>query len=228
MEDKRHLSKVEYKPDIQGTAHIKDFIPGIIINGVLPILIWSILKQAIGLSDFIALVATGIPSIISILIGIIRHKHIDFLAGFALFAIVGSLLLSTLSGYGKLYLLRDLLLTAPIGLIIIASLPLSRPFMYYIVRYLMAAHDGKRLAYFKIQWQCSPDVRSKVYLYSFIWGPGLLLEAGVRVYLLFTLDITHFLAISPIVSYSFYGFLIFLCVIVRKMGISIIKKKRSR
>ena len=41
-----------------------------------------------------------------------------------------------------------------------------------------------------------------------MWGLGLLLEAAVRTYLVFTLSIEQFLIVSPIVFYGFYAALL--------------------
>src|SRR5690348_9848746 len=89
------------------TATILSLLSSIVINAALPIVIYWALKTYAGSSDFVALVASGIPSLIDSIVGIIRRKRIDLLAGIVLFGIVTSLVTVGLGGSPKVYLIRE-------------------------------------------------------------------------------------------------------------------------
>jgi hypothetical protein len=61
-------------------ATILSLASSIVINAALPILIYLALKKYTGTSDFLALVASGVPPTIDSIIGVIRRKRVDLLA----------------------------------------------------------------------------------------------------------------------------------------------------
>src|SRR5579875_3086511 len=89
-------------PRMSRGAIIRSLVPSLIINGALPLIIYTLLKDYTSVSDFVALIATGVPSIIDSIVGVIRRKRIDFLAGFTLFTIAVSLCLIALGGSARL------------------------------------------------------------------------------------------------------------------------------
>ena len=72
----------------------------------------------------------------------------------------------------------------------------------------MAGNDQARLAWINDRWQRSASFRQAIRFSNVVWGLGLLLEAAVRTYLVFTLTIEEFLIASPIVFYGFYAVLL--------------------
>lgn len=72
-------------------ATILSLLSSIVINAALPVVIYWALKTYTSSSDFVALVASGVPSLIDSIVGVIRRKRIDLLAGIVLFGIITSL-----------------------------------------------------------------------------------------------------------------------------------------
>jgi hypothetical protein len=176
-------------------------VPSLLVNAVLPLIIYTLLKDYAHVSEFIALVATGIPSLIDSCIGIIRNRRIDFIAGVVLFGIAISLGLTALGGSPKLLLVRESFFTFAFGLACLISLPFPKPICFYTGRQFMAANDPVRIARYDSMWQFA-TFRTAIRMLTVIWGVGLVIEAIVRTYLVFTMSVETFLAVSPIILYG--------------------------
>jgi hypothetical protein len=202
--------------DMNRGTLLRSLIPSLIINGALPFLIYTILKNYTHVSDLVALLATGVPSLIDSLIGVIRNRRLDFLAGFTLFTIAVSLVLIALGGSPKLYLIRESFFTAAFGLAYLISLPFPKPLAFYFARYFMAGNNTERIAFVNQLWEHSPHFRTGLRKIGLVWSIGLLLEAAVRTYMVLTLSVQQFLAISPFVLYGITGALIVLSMVYGK------------
>jgi hypothetical protein len=188
-------------------AILRSVAISLIINAALPIIIYDVLKTYTSASDFVALLATGVPSTIDSLVGIVRRRHIDFLAGFTLVSIAVSLIVIAFGSDPKVYLVRESFFTAAFGIAYLVSLPFPKPLAYYFARQFMAGNTQEGIARFEQRWQ-SPVFRRILRLMGLYWSIGLLLEAALRFYLVFTLSVQQFLFISPFVFYGITGLLI--------------------
>lgn len=187
-------------------AAIRGMIISLLINGAIPFLMYWILTHSTSVSSFVALIASGIPSLIESIVGIIRRKHIDLLAGIVLTAIAVGLILTALGGNPKIYLIRESFFTATFGLAFLVSLILPRPIMFYIARHFASGNDPATVARFNLSWQDN-RFRHSMRIMSAVWGIGLLLEAIIRIILVNTLSVEQFLAISPFVIYGIIALL---------------------
>ena len=187
---------------------VRRFGPSILINGVAPYFIYFVLHHQFQVAELPALVTTSIPPLLDALVGIVRWRRIDFLAGFVLFTIGLAVGLVALGGDPRLYLIRESFITAGVGLAFVLSNRLPRPLGFFFARYFMAGNDQARLAWINDRWQRSASFRQAIRFSNVVWGLGLLLEAAVRTYLVFTLTIEEFLIASPIVFYGFYAVLL--------------------
>jgi hypothetical protein len=185
-------------------AMIKSLAISLVINGVLPFIIYTLLTTYAHVTDLMALLATGVPSLIDSVVGIIRHRRIDFLAGMVLFGIVISLIFIALGGSARLYLIRESFLTGAYGVACVVSLLFPRPLGFYTGRYFMTGNDPQRIENFNSLWQY-PQFRSMIRMQTTFWGVGTILEAVIRGYMAFTMPIAQFLAVSPIVNWGIIG-----------------------
>jgi hypothetical protein len=186
---------------------IQSLISSIVINGVLPFLIYWALKTYTSSSDFLALVASGVPSLIDSIAGVIRRKRIDFLSGIVLLGIAVSLITIALGGSPKVYLVRESFFTAAFGLAYLISLLFPRPLSFYFARYFATGNHPENIVWFNSLWQY-PQFRHSMRVTTIVWGIAFLLEAVTRTYLVITLSTEQFLVISPIVLYGITGTLI--------------------
>jgi hypothetical protein len=190
--------KADFKSTMRGLAY------SIIINGVLPYVIYQLLKSYTHTSDFWALVASGVPPLLDALVSVIRKGHIDFLSGFVLLTIVVSVIPVLFGGSARLLLVRESLVTGAFGVAYLVSLLLPRPMMFYFARYFATGNHPENMAWFNGLWQIA-GFRHGMRLMTTVWGAGLVVEAAIRIPLAFTLPIAHFLIISPFIGYGFYG-----------------------
>lgn len=185
-------------------ATIGSFALSILINVIIPFLIFWALKQYTTASDYLALVISGVPSLLDSIVGIIRRRRIDLLAGLNLSALVVTIIITTLGGSPKIYLVRESFFTVAIGLAYLISLPFPRPLAFYFSRYFATGNHPENIPWFDSLWQY-PQFRKTMYVTTVVWGIGFLLEAAIRTILVFMLSIEQFLLISPFVFYGFLG-----------------------
>jgi hypothetical protein len=179
----------------------------IVINVALPLLIYWALKKYTGTSDFLALVASGVPSLIDSTVGVIRRKRIDLLAGMVLAGIVITLITVALGGSPKIYLIRESFFTAAFGLAYLASLLFKRPLAFYFARYFATGNHPENIPWFDSLWQYQ-QFRHMMRVITVVWGIGFLLEAALRTYLVIMLSTVQFLIVSPFVIYGMLGILL--------------------
>lgn len=188
-------------------ATILSLLNSIIVNAVLPIVIYWALKTYTGSSDFVALVASGVPSLIDSIIGVIRRKRIDLLAGIVLFGIITSLVTMALGGSPKVYLIRESFFTAAFGVAYLVSLFFPRPLAFYFARHFATGNNPENIRWFDSLWQYQ-QFRHTMRVVTIVWGIGFLFEAALRTYLVMVLSIEQFLLISPFVLYGIIGALV--------------------
>lgn len=185
-------------------ATIRGFAYSVVVNFVLPYIIYTLLKDYTKASDFVALVASGIPPIIDSIVGVIRKGHIDLMSGIVLIGISVSLIITMLGGDARLLLVRESFFTCAFGLAYLVSLLFPKPLGFYFARYFATGNAPARVAWFNNLWQY-PAFRHMMYVTTIVWGVGFVLEAVVRTYLVFHLTIPQFLVISPFVFYGILG-----------------------
>jgi hypothetical protein len=117
---------------------------------------------------------------------------------------------------------RESFFTAAFGIAYLVSLPFPKPLAFYFARYFMAGNSPERIAWVDALWEQNPHFRSGLRRIGLIWSFGLLLEAAVRFYLVFTLTVQQFLAVSPFVLYGITAILIVVTMVIgrrmRKRG----------
>jgi hypothetical protein len=186
-------------------ARMRSLVGSLVVNAACPFLIYYLLKHYTAVSDLVALLATGVPSVLDSIVGIVRRHRIDVIAGVVLAGIAVSLVLIALGGSTRLYLIRESFFTAAFGLAYLISLLFPKPLAFYFARQFMVGHAPEGIAGFDSLWQHNALFRHVTRQIGLVWSFGLLLEAAVRTYLVFTLSVTQFLVVSPIVLYGITG-----------------------
>lgn len=201
VEDKQPIQP----PDMMRNS-LRGFAWSIFISGVLPWLIYRVLRNNFGVSELVALVVSGIPPFLDTIVGIIRFRRVDLIAGISLLSIVVGLAVLALGGSPRLYLIRESFFTAAIGLAFLVSMLFQKSLLYYAARQVMTGNTPEGIAKFEARWREDAQFRQRFQVrlrpFGFLWGFGLLFEAVVRTYLVYTLSTEQFLVVSPFVLYG--------------------------
>lgn len=200
---------------------MRGIVSSIFINAVLTFLIYWALTTYTHTSEFLALVLSGTPSIIDSVIGLIRRKRIDLMAGIILMGIVVSLILIMLGGSPKLLLIRESFFTAATGLAYLVSLLFPKPLAFYFSRYFATGNHPENISWFDSLWQY-PMFRHSMRVITVVWGIGFICEAVLRTYLVIVLSTEQFLIVSPFVLYGILAALIIWMFLYSRQG-----RKRS-
>ena len=176
----------------------------IVVNAILPLVIYQLVKSYTSLSDFWALVISGIPPMLDTIVGVVRKGRVDLIAGLSLLSIGVSIILILLGGSPRLLLIRESYYTAAFGLAYIVSFLFPKPLAFYFARHFATGNVPEKVTWFNSLWQY-PGFRHGMRVSTAVWGISFLLEAVIRTYLVFTLTIPQFLIVSPFVFYGMLG-----------------------
>ncbi len=179
----------------------------LLVNGVVPWGLYVWLSHH--MSSLMALsIATLVP-LADNLYHLAKHRKLDAFGGLMLFTFLLTIILVALGGSEKLLLIRESLITGAVGLIFLVSLLFSRPLMFYLALRFIGKGD------FADNWKFG-YFRYVMRLMTFVWGAILLVEATVKVILVFQLSTAQFLAVSNLVLYGFVGAAILWTVVYRE------------
>ena len=178
---------------------IRSLVPSIVINGVLPYVLYILLSPH--LPQVTALAITAVPALIYTLFGFVRNRRIDLIGAIALLTIAIGIISAILIHDPRVFLIRESFFTAGYGILSFVSLLFPRPLMFYFGRYFMSGNNPTRAANYDALWRY-PYFRFTNRMITIVWGIGFLGEAIVRTILVYNLSTAQFLAISPIVLYG--------------------------
>ncbi|ANS76757.1 hypothetical protein AWM70_21015 [Paenibacillus yonginensis] len=169
------------------------------INAVCPFLVYSILIRHY--SSFAALLAASLIPLLDNVWHLVRHRRLDAFGFLMLVSLVLSALAALLGGNERLILVRESLVTGVIGLLFIGSLSLDKPLLFWLAGRFLAKPVSARLAE---HWG-HPRLRAMFRCMTAVWGILLLVEALLRVLLVFCLKPAAVLALSGPCLYIFIG-----------------------
>jgi hypothetical protein len=141
--------------------------------------------RAAGIDQWSALTLSLVPPGLRAVWMLFTRRRIDALAAFTLSILVISVALSFTTGSPRLLLARDGWLTAAVGLWVLLTL-LRTPLYFQAVRSFTTGALRERA---ESAWRTAPRFRRVMRVATAIWGLGLVLDAGLRVVLAYTLPI---------------------------------------
>ncbi len=216
-------SATELKPPSLRTM-VVGLLPSILVNGVLVIVIYQLIKHFTSLSDVEALFISAIPAMIDTIASLLRQRRVDVLGAFALITIAVSIVLIFASGDARLFQIRESFLTVLFGIICLVSLLFPKPLWFYIIRYFTTGNNPRQEATFNAAWQY-PAFRAYIRNVTIVWGVTYAIEFIVRLVLVYSLPLSQFLVISPII---FYGITIAVIAWTVRAGSRLRKRSQAR
>lgn len=180
---------------------IQTIVFSVVLNGVVPFVIYSILSGK--MSEVAALSIAAIVPALDNLVSLARHRKLDVFGSFMLAGLVVGVGVVFFGGDPKLILIRESFVTAAFGLVMLGSLLLPRPIIFYFAVHFSADEAAKTEL---LEGWTHPYFRFVMYFLTTVWGVSLVAEAIVRTLLVFVIDNTsEFLAVSPFVQYGMLG-----------------------
>lgn len=176
------------------------------INAIAPYLVYTLCKPYTG--SLAALALSAVPPTIESLWSVVKRRRLDTVSALVLGGIVTSLLLIALGGSERVLLLRESLITSVIGLALVVSVVVGRPLIYYLFRQVWAGGDAAAVMRWNERWATDAMLRRTMRLVTVVWGVGLIIEMAVRSFMVFEMEISRFLLISPFVQYGMTGLLV--------------------
>lgn len=185
------IDKQTSRPPIAG------IVWGILLNAVIPVVLYKLLKRYFSTSEFTALAIAATFPLGKSAFDVLRYQRADPISIVVLLGIATDGVAILLGGNARLLLLRESMFTGAFGVACFVSLLLPRPMMFYFSRYFIAGTDEQRQTRFNASWQW-PEVRFCHRLITTVWGCVFVGELLVRIALIQMLSAALVLIISPI------------------------------
>jgi hypothetical protein len=179
-----------------------EIIVSVLINIVLPYLIYTILKTHI--TSIIALSLAACVPLVDTLYHLIKDKKLDTFSSFIFLGIVLSIVAAWIGGDERFILLRESYVTGIMGLVFLLSLLTPKPLIYYFaIRFI------SNKSVITKRWEEEVSFRHFIRIMAAVWGIGLMIEALVKVVIVYEFPISKALVISPIAQYIIIAILIY-------------------
>jgi hypothetical protein len=171
-----------------------------------PLVAYSLLRSAGGLSMVGALVLSGIFPSLGIAFGMARDRRVEVVGVLVLLGIAVGTGLGLATGNARLVLLEGSVPTVVFGAVCLGSLWTKRPLMYrFAVEFIGA--DTPKGRDFADRWRY-PEFRHAFMVTTEVWGVAFLAEAAVRIVIVESTSTGAALGISKVMRYAVGGVLI--------------------
>lgn len=152
-----------------------------------------------GFGDYTALLAATVVAGLRAVYVIVRRREVDAFSIFMLFTFALGLGLSFLTGSPRFLLVKESFGTAASGLVFLVTCLVGKPLMYYASQRFSAPTAQERAEWSEL-WQVSAGFRRMFVRMSVVWGSAFLLEAALRIPLVFVLPVPVMAVVSPILT----------------------------
>jgi hypothetical protein len=174
------------------------------VNVALPWLVYTLAKPHIG--EVHAIMASAGPPMAWSLVEFARRRTFDAISVLVLGGIALSLIGYSLGGSPRLLLMRESLVTGLIGVVFLVSAGIRRPLIYVLANATMARRSAAEAEEFRAARE-QPGFRRTMTVMTLVWGCGFVAETCVRAVLVFSIPVSRFLIIAPILGYGTIGLL---------------------
>jgi predicted lysophospholipase L1 biosynthesis ABC-type transport system permease subunit len=155
------------------------------------------------MSQVTALVLSGVFPALRVGYGLIRNRRLDVVGALVLGGIAVGTVLGLLTHNARLVLVEGSVPTAVFGVACLISLAAKQPLIYSMALEF-AGRDTARGREMTRLWQFE-GYRRIFRTITAVWGVGFLVEAGLRVIIVYSTPIGTSLAISKVMPFVFIG-----------------------
>ncbi len=204
---------------------IAGWLPTIMFNIVLPILTYDVLSSS-GMADVPALIISGVWPALQMIGSLILRRRADEFSIFTLILLVLGIATSLLFTDARLLFVKDSALTGLFGLVLLGSLLMSRPLMFYFGRRFATDGTPERIAWWNGLWQY-PQFRRGQRILTLVWGAAFLGEALLRIVLAYLLPTSTMVIITNVLPYAVLAALIAGTVVYGKRSAAAARARRA-
>jgi hypothetical protein len=172
----------------------------VIFDVAAPLAAYNVLRSA-GLTAVTALVISGVFPALGVTIGVIRNRRLDVVGAVVLAGIVVGTVLGLVSHSPRLVLVEGSVPTGVFGLACLGSLRARRPLMFSFALEF-AGPDSARGRDMTRLWQ-HEGYRHVLRIITAVWGVGFLVEAALRVVIVYNTSTGTALASSKVSPFVF-------------------------
>jgi hypothetical protein len=170
-----------------------------------PLVAYSLLRKS-GMSAVTALVISGVFPAFGVTISVIRHRRVDAVGVLVLAGIIVGTVTGLLSHSAKLVLVEGSVPTAVFGLASLGSLRARYPLMFSLAREFIGP-DTARGQEMTTLWQLD-GYRRVFRIITIVWGVAFLIEAALRVVIIYNTSTGTALAISKVMPFVFVAIML--------------------
>lgn len=176
----------------------------VVFDVAAPFVAYSVLRSA-GLTAVTALLLSGVFPALHVTIDAIRHRRIDVVGALVLAGIAVGTVLGLVSHNARLVLVEGSVPTAVFGVACLGSLWARYPLMFSFAREFTGPDTAKGQEMTRL-WQYE-GYRRILRVITAVWGVALLLEAALRVVIVYNTSTGTALAISKVTPFVFLAIL---------------------
>jgi hypothetical protein len=153
-----------------------------------PLVIYTLLSK-LGANDLVSLGAAATLPALYVIVATVRGQRIDRIAVLVLGLLVLAIALTLATGDPRILLAKSVIVTGAAGLYFLGTLSARRPFIFHAAQKFVVRREPGGEAVWDERWQTSRAFRRAMRLMTAIWGAGLVGEAAVRAWIIYTLPI---------------------------------------
>jgi intracellular septation protein A len=176
----------------------------VIVDVAAPLAAYSLLRSA-GVPAVAALLLSGVFPALGVIIGAVRHRRLDVVGVVVLAGIVVGTVVGLVSHNARLLLVEGSVPTAVFGLACLGSLWTRHPLMFSFAREFTGPDTAKGREMTRL-WQYE-GYRHVFRVITAVWGVGFLLEAALRVVIVYNTSTGTALASSKVTPFLFAAIL---------------------
>jgi hypothetical protein len=177
----------------------------VIFDIAAPLVAYNLLRSA-GLTAVTALLLSGVFPAVHVTINIILTRRVDVVGAVVLAGIALGTVLGLVSHSARLVLVEGSVPTAVFGVACLGSLWARHPLLFSVVREFMGPDTAKGREMTRL-WRDDTVFQRDFRVITAVWGVGFLLEAVLRVVIVYNASTGTALASSKITPFLFGGVL---------------------
>jgi hypothetical protein len=176
----------------------------VIFDVAAPLVAYNLLRSA-GMTAVTALLLSGVFPALNVTIGVIRHRRLDVVGALVLAGIAVGTVLGLVTHDVRLLLVEGSVPTVVFGVACLGSLWARRPLMFSMALEFTGPDTAQGREMTRL-WQYE-GYRRVFRIITAVWGTGFLLEAALRVVVVYHVSAGAALAISKVTPFLFLGVL---------------------